>query len=122
MTVADQTAPTILKLAATPRILRPAWWQMIPVKISTSSFDSCDPEPKCKIIGVTTNIRGDKSDNGKSNWVITGDMTLDLRAVPSTRYRTHYYRVTVECVDASGNRSKRTITITVARDTKEQWK
>jgi hypothetical protein len=121
VTVADQTAPKINFLAASPSILRPAWWQMVPVKIKVDAADNCDPAPKCRIVSVTSNFgdgKGKDSDGGKANWIITGDLSLQLRAIPSTRRFTRIYRITVECVDAAGNRTTRTTSVVVARDSK----
>ena len=45
-------------------------------------------------------------------------LSLELRAIPSTRRFTRIYRITVECVDAAGNQTTRTTSVTVARDSK----
>ena len=118
ITVADQTAPKIVKIAPSPRVLRPAWWQMIPVDIKVTATDNCDPEPVCKIVSVTTNTRDGKDNDDKVSWVITGDLSVKLRAVPSTARFTRIYRIKVECKDAAGNTTTRTVNVTVARDGK----
>ena len=123
--VADQTAPKITMLIPSPRVLRPAWWQMIPVRLKVTSTDNCDSAPKCRIISVTSNDPYDKDDDDdkkggykKARWVITGDLSLELRAIPSTRKFTRIYRITIECVDAAGNRTTRTTSVSVARSEK----
>ena len=122
VTVADQTAPKITTLIPSPQILRPARWQMIPVRLKVTAIDNCDPAPTCRIISVTSNDRYDKDDDddkkggsSKPNWVITGDLSLELRAIPSTRKFTRIYRITIECVDAAGNKTTRTTSVSVAR-------
>jgi hypothetical protein len=120
VTVVDQTAPIITSLVPSRRILYPAWWQMVPVKLYVTAADNCDLTPRCRVISVTSSGLPGKSDDtgGKTNWVITGDLSLELRAIPSTRRVTRIYRITVECVDAADNRTTRTTSVTVARDRK----
>jgi hypothetical protein len=46
---------------------------------------------------------------------ITGDLTLNLRAERSNKGTGRVYTITIECVDASGNVSTKTVTVTVPR-------
>jgi hypothetical protein len=51
----------------------------------------------CKIISVTSN------ETASSDWEITGDLTLNLRADRSGNGTGRVYTITVECADYSGN-------------------
>jgi len=49
------------------------------------------------------------------DWVITGDLTLQVRAERSPKGNGRVYTVTVRCTDAAGNASTSLVTITVPR-------
>jgi uncharacterized repeat protein (TIGR03803 family) len=104
----DATAPTITGISASPNVLLPANGSMVPVTVSVAATDNLDHAPKSKIVGVTSNqtITGD--------WVITGDLTLSLRAKRSGRIA-RIYTVQLQCVDASGNTSSGSVTVTVPK-------
>src|SRR5262249_34183898 len=75
VTVSDNTPPTIQSATATPSVLSPAKRQLVPVTIAVSAADACGGSVRCRIVTVTSNDPIDTSD-----WVITGDLTLRLRA------------------------------------------
>ena len=50
-----------------------------------------------------------------TDWRITGDLTLNLRAERSKKGTGRIYTITIACVDASGNVSTKTATVTVPR-------
>ena len=51
------------------------------------------------------------------DWLITGDLTLELRAERSGRSKEgRVYTITVQCADASGNSSTAEVTVTVPHD------
>lgn len=50
------------------------------------------------------------------DWVITGPLTVDLRAERSGKGSGRVYTITVECSDASGNTATKTVTVTVPHD------
>jgi len=70
--------------------------------------DAIDPAPTCSIIGVTCH------QPATGDWVITGDLTLDLRARRSGG-TTRIYTITIECTDASGNSATGTVNVTVPK-------
>jgi len=110
VTVTDATPPTIQSAAATPSVLSPPKHQLVPVTISVSAADACGGPVHCQIISVTSNEPTDGQD-----WFVTGDLTLSLRAERSNKRVGRIYTITVECTDASGNRSTTTVTVAVPR-------
>ena len=64
----------------------------------------------CQIVSVTSNEATDGQD-----WIITGDLTLSLRAERSNKRTGRIYTITIACTDPSGNASIKTVTVTVPR-------
>ena len=113
--IKDVTAPTIVSLSASPNVLGPPNHQMIPVSISAASTDNCDPAPSTRIIAVSSNepVNGNGDGNTSPDWVVTGNLTLNLRAEREGGGNGRVYTITVESRDASGNASVQTVTVTV---------
>ena len=110
VTVLDTTPPVIQSATASPSVLSSPNKQLVPVAISVSVADACGAGVRCHIVAVTSNETIDATD-----WVITGDLTLKLRAERANRGAGRIYTITVECLDASGNASTKTATVTVPR-------
>jgi hypothetical protein len=110
VTVLDTTPPTIHTVAATPSVLSPANHQFVPVTIAVSASDTCGGPVHCRIVSVASNEPVDTQD-----WVITGDLALNVRAERSNKGFGRIYTITIACADASGNSSTRTVTVTVPR-------
>ena len=87
VTVVDATPPAIASAAALPSVLSPANHQFVAVTISVSASDACGGSVRCHITSVTSNepIAGD--------WVITGDLTLKLRAERSNKRTSRIYTI-----------------------------
>lgn len=49
------------------------------------------------------------------DWVVTGDLTLNLRAERTNKRTSRTYTITITCTDAAGNGSTRAVTVTVPR-------
>ena len=109
-TVLDRTRPVIQSATASPSVLSPANKQLVPVTIAVSAADSCAGAVRCRIVSVTSNEAIDATD-----WKITGDLTLTLRADRSKKGTGRVYTMTIACEDASGNVSTTTATVTVPR-------
>jgi hypothetical protein len=115
--ITDQTAPTIANLTATPRELLQAGSSLVPVTLSLTVSDNCDPNPVCRIINVTSNrpLRAHDNDDDSPDWEITGPLTVKLRPARTESGPIRVYFITVECRDQAGNVVTATTTVTVPR-------
>ena len=114
----ETTPPVISSVSASPNLLKPPNHRLVPVTVSVSDSDNCDPNPVCSIISVTSNEpdtgcgSGDKPNDIQN---ING-LTVQLRAERCGTGRTgRIYTITVQCTDASGNSSTKTTTVTVKK-------
>lgn len=116
--VVDTTAPVIDSLTASPNVLWPPNHKFIPVNLTVSVTDNCDPAPTCEILSVSSNeaINGLGDGNTAPDWVVTGDLSLNLRAERSGKGSGRVYTITVECTDACENSSMETVDVTVPHD------
>jgi len=106
--LADTTPPTIVAVAPSAPSIWPPDHKMVPVTIDTLVIDDSDAAPLVHIIGVSSNQPPDND----PDWEITGPLTLNLRA-ERTKGEDRVYTITIEAVDASGNRSQATTTVTI---------
>ena len=111
VTVSDTTGPGINGLAASPAVLWPPNHRMVPVELSLSAADVCDPNSACRIVAVSNDETGLGPDAE-----ITGPLSLSLRAERSGYGPGRTYRATVECRDNLGNTSLDTVAVTVPHD------
>jgi serine protease len=111
VTVVDTTPPAIQSVTASPSELHPANRQFVPVTITVTASDGCGGPVHCRITSVTSSDPVDGVD-----WVVTGDLTLDLRAERANKKVTRVYTIAVTCTDAAGNSSTKTVTVTVPRN------
>ena len=118
VTVQDTTPPTIRSLTASRSVLWPPNHKMVLVKIAADAIDAVDPAPATRIISVTSNEpeNGEGDGNTPSDWRITGDLTLELRAERSGSGSGRIYTITVESRDATGNASTATVPVIVPHD------
>ena len=115
VTVRDTTPPTISSLAASPSVLWPPNHRMVSVSLATSVSDACDESPTCQIVLVQSSEPENGLGDGDTapDWVVTGKLTVDLRAERAGNGLGRGYTITVRCVDASGNSSTRTVRVSV---------
>jgi hypothetical protein len=111
VTVVDATPPAIQSAAATPSVLSPANHQFAAVTVSVSASDACGGSVHCQITAVASN----EPDEGE-DWIITGELTLKLRAERSNKGTGRIYTITIVCTDPAGNRSTKMVTVTVPRN------
>jgi hypothetical protein len=110
-------------LVATPSVLWPPNNKMVSVTVTVGAPTGC-PSASCKIVSVASNQGGDNEgddeddheDKRGPDWVITGDLTVNLRATRSGGEGARVYTITVQCTDASGATSTKTVTVTVPHD------
>lgn len=118
VTVVDVTPAVIDSISVTPDKLWPPNHKMVPVTVSVTVSDNCDPDPVCRI----TSISVDEDDNGKGDgntdddWIITGDLTAELRAERSGRHDGREYEITVECTDDANNTTSAEVEVEVEHD------
>jgi hypothetical protein len=67
---------------------------------------------------VTSNepIEGLGDGDTSPDWVITGNLAVDLRAERAGNGSGRIYTITVRCTDAAGNASARSVLVTVPHD------
>ena len=83
---------------------------MIPVTVSVNAVDACGPVTS-RIVSVTsTDYAGHEAD-----WIITGNLTVALRAERSSQDRSRVYTITVQCRDLAGNASYGSVKATVPK-------
>lgn len=118
VTVVDTTPPEINALTASPDMLWPPNHRMWEIGLTVDVFDICDVDPHCEIVAVTSsdpvNATGDG--NTMPDWVVTGDLTLSLRAERSAPQVARIYTITVRCTDDSGNSAERDVEVRVPRN------
>jgi len=122
----DGGPPAIDSLTASPNSLWPPDHEMIPVTLTVDATDDCEPV-SCEITGVTsTDPTGapDDPDSGNGantypDWLVTGPLTLDLRAERSeggdSVDDTRVYTIGVECT-AGDDTVGSTVTVSVVSD------
>jgi hypothetical protein len=73
---------------------------------------------KILIVSVASSepINGPGDGSTEPDYEITGNLTLNLRAERSGTANGRIYTVGVACADASGNRSMKTVAVTVPHD------
>ena len=107
-TIADTTAPVIQSVTANPSVLSPPNHQMVVVTVSVVASDNCDSSPNSKIISITCSEPASPDE-----MKITGKLTAKLAATRNGGSGGRIYTITVQCTDAAGNSSTRTVAVTV---------
>lgn len=118
VTVVDDEVPVISSIDADPNKLWPPNHKMVPVTVAVDATDNCDSEPFCLIASVASNepVNGLGDGDTAPDWLITGDLTVKLRAERSGNGNVRIYTITVECADSFGNSSSEIVTVTVPHD------
>ena len=116
VTVVDEEDPVISSVAANPNKLWPPNHKMVPVTVAVDDSDNCDSV--CQIVLVESNepVDGLGDGNTAPDGVITGNLTVKLRAESSGTNSGRIYTITVDCADSSGNSSTDTVKVTVPHD------
>ena len=112
VTGTDAKPPQIGDLKADPRTLSPVRRQFVPVTVTVRATD-CGPF-QCRIVSVQSS----EPVGAEPDWIITGDLTLQLRAEQDGN-RGRIYTITVECRDSAGNTSRKSVTVTVGKDSSD---
>ena len=112
VTVRDTTPPAITSISVNPSALSPPNHKMVPVAISLTATDICDPNPKSKIISVTSN------EPGGGQYQITGDLRLNLQSDRNGGGNGRVYTIVVRATDASANATTKNVVVTVPKGNK----
>ena len=115
--VADTTAPTIASVTPSIAVLNPPNHKMVPVTISVAATDDTDANPVAQIVSVTSNEPDDGLGDGDTpgDIVITGPLSVQLRAERSGKGSGRVYTITVAVSDSSGNVATGTTTVVAPR-------
>jgi hypothetical protein len=111
VTVRDATPPAIGARTVTPHEIWPPNHTMIPVVVGVEVHDAVDPAPDTRIVSVTSNEPTDGSD-----WVVTGPLTLELKAERAGEGTGRVYTIVVASVDHAGNASTVSLYVVVPHD------
>ena len=112
---ADEQAPAIAALHASPDRLWPPRHQMVDVSIGVDASDNSGETPTCGLLAVASSDPDNGTGDGDTanDIEIVGPTSVRLRAERSgSKVRT--YTLTVECRDGAGNRSTAQTWVTVA--------
>jgi hypothetical protein len=90
---------------------------MVNVTVTVSATDNCDAMLMCRITSVTSTepVIGTGNGDKSPDWIITGDLTLQLRAERAGKGNGRLYTINIECLDSSGNRSTNSVVVSVPR-------
>jgi len=102
--------PQVTALTASPNALWPPNHKMVSVNLSETISGGCG-SVSCKVISVTSSEPVDAD----GDWTFSG-LALSLRADRLGNGTGRIYTVTVECTDAAGKSSTKTVTVSVAHD------
>jgi probable HAF family extracellular repeat protein len=109
--IADTVPPTIDSASSDPGVLWPPDGKMVDVQLSVVARDDVDASPRCSLTSVAAS-EGDVS----ADSVVTGALSLRLRADRNGNGPGREYRLTVVCADAAGNRAQTVVTVRTPHD------
>jgi rhamnogalacturonan endolyase len=111
----DSEPPAFKTLTPSATSLWPANHRMVSVSVQAEVVDLLDSAPTAQIVGVSSNepIDGEDDGNTSPDWVITGPLTVDLRAERSGTGTGRIYTIEVEASDAAGNTVRQSVTVRV---------
>lgn len=103
----DTTPPVIVEVSVSPDRLWPPNHKMVGVEVGVVAVDTCDPHPHCRIVDIVSDepVNGRGDGNTVPDWLVTGDLTADLRSERAGIADGRTYTLTVRCADTSGNES-----------------
>jgi hypothetical protein len=109
--VIDVDPPTIVSISVSPKEIWPPNKRMVDVTVTAEVTDNVDAAPIVRIYSITC----DES-IASADAVITGALTAQLRADRDSGGDGRVYTLHIEAIDAAGNRSVSSVTVTVPHD------
>ena len=118
--VGDLEAPIIGGVMINPASLWPPDHRLVPVVASILVTDDSGSSPVCTITGVTSNepLNGTGDGDTSPDWVITGAMSVDLRAERAGTGDGRTYTLAISCADSAGNTATTTAAVVVPKSRK----
>ncbi|MHC4097871.1 MAG: aryl-sulfate sulfotransferase, partial [Planctomycetota bacterium] len=114
----DDTTPPEFEFSVTPTILWPVNHEMVLITPSLTVSDDIDPTPEVSLVSVVADEGDNTIGNGHTSddIQIGEDGSIYLRAERSGLGTDRVYTITYEAVDACGNVTVRSATVTVPHD------
>lgn len=118
----EDTTPPEFEFSVTPTILRPANHKMVLITPSWTVSDETDPTPEVSLVSVVADEGDDTIGDGHTtdDIQIGEDGSIRLRAKRSGTGSGRIYTITYQAVDACGNATVRSATVTVPHDRRRQ--
>lgn len=118
MQLIDQTPPN-LTVILTPNILKSSHEKSVPITATIAVKDDYDPQPEIKLESIIANEVLEKEDI-KGAMIGIDDRQFMLKAERKGKNKAgRIYTVTYSAIDASGNKSSASATVTVPHDERE---
>ena len=117
VSVSDTVPPVIVSVAANPGLLWPPNHKLVPVTVVVVATDNLAPAPVCTVTGVTSNEpqTSREEDDVPNDWLITGPLSVSLRAERLGKGTGRVYTIAVSCRDAAGNATTASMTVSVPK-------
>jgi sugar lactone lactonase YvrE len=118
MVLSANHPPVITDISVNRGLLWPPNHKMVPVTVSVNVSDPDGDLASTRIISVTSNEPTNGLGDGdlSPDWIVTGDLTVALRAERSGNGTGRIYTITVQCTDLAGNYSTKSVLVMVPHD------
>ncbi|MEA2490433.1 MAG: hypothetical protein QOH21_2225, partial [Acidobacteriota bacterium] len=106
VTVVD-TIPPMITSVGTAAAAPSADTKLVDVSVDVAAVDANDPMPRCRATTITANevIDAPGRSNAEPDWLITGPLTVRLRAEQNGD-KARIYTIHVACADGAGNEAE----------------
>jgi hypothetical protein len=120
VTVQDTTPPALV-VVVSPTQLWPPNHKMVTIRAQVTTDDACDGVPTVRLLSITSSEPDNGLGDGDTENDIQGaafgtdDREFQLRAERSGKGTGRVYTIVYEAADSSGNRTTRTVLVTVPK-------
>jgi probable HAF family extracellular repeat protein len=114
----DTAPPRIRSVEANPPIVWPPHHEMVTVRVDALAEDDMDPVPTCSIATVESSEpdTGTSHQDRPGDIVVSGGLSVQLRAELGLKARERLYTIGVVCTDAAGNAATSRTTVRVVKN------